>query len=524
MLRSKALSFAVSFLLAAPASLAQFVEDCEPLHTFTGEGAGGQFGWISANIADVDQDGVNDVAMTAPFLNSASGRVYVHSGATGALLMVISGSSPEQLGYAMDDGGDLNLDGVPDLVISRHNGGTGRVSVYSGADGSTLTTFVGEGLGDQFGYSVSVVGDLAGDGGVAYVIGARRHDSAGSNAGRAYVVSSTSATPVFTFDGEASSDQLGTGAAGVGDLNGDSVPDVVVSAANGGPGNRGRAYFLSGADGSAIHAPFDADATGAVLGQFFTYGAGDVDADGVPDVYLSDFNDSENGFASGKVYVVSGATGQAVLTVAGAVAGEGVGPGRGAGDVNGDGHADLIVAAWSSNIVAPGAGRVDVISGKDASVLRSWTGTIAGDGLGFDAHAVGDVDLDGSIDFMLTAALNDAAGVSAGRCYIVRGGPEMREPSPGTAGGMNAFGAKGAFPGELVALVFGFQTGSFPACGERSIGLSLPFLFAFFPAGIDGDVGFDALVPASLSGMTLHSHAVIPSRCTVSELSSYTFP
>ncbi|MEJ2365670.1 MAG: SpoIIE family protein phosphatase, partial [Deltaproteobacteria bacterium] len=59
--------------------------------------------------------------------------------------------------------------------------------------------------------------------------------------------------------------------------------------------------------------------------------------------------------------------------------------------VNGDGYADLFMAAFNSSAGAPSGGKAYLRSGKDGSLLRTITGKIAGDQLGFDALAVGDV-------------------------------------------------------------------------------------------------------------------------------------
>src|SRR4029079_10135463 len=90
-----------------------------------------------------------------------------------------------------------------------------------------------------------------------------------------------------------------------------------------------------------------ADETGLCLGAIFLSVPGDVDGDGVPDIYASDWSNAAKGPATGRVYVYSGRTGKVLLTLTGEAAGEGCGTTHAtAGDVDRDGRADLIVGSW----------------------------------------------------------------------------------------------------------------------------------------------------------------------------------
>lgn len=70
----------------APRAAGQCTEGCVAIHTFVGENAGDTFGWVSENTGDIDKDGVNDLIVSAIGFGSNHGRVYVYSGATGDLL------------------------------------------------------------------------------------------------------------------------------------------------------------------------------------------------------------------------------------------------------------------------------------------------------------------------------------------------------------------------------------------------------------------------------------------------------
>ena len=84
---------------------------------------------------------------------------------------------------------------------------------------------------------------------------------------------------------------------------------------------------------------------------------------------------------------------------------------------------DLLIGSWVNSDGASQAGKVEVFSGKDASLLRTITSTIAGEALGFDAHTMGDVTGDGYPDFLLSAAWNSEPGFRTGKVYLVAGNP-----------------------------------------------------------------------------------------------------
>jgi hypothetical protein len=155
--------------------------------------------------------------------------------------------------------------------------------------------------------------------------------------------------------------------------------------------------------------------------------AGDVDGDGVPDIYASDWSNGAKGPSTGRIYVHSGNTGQRLRTLTGATAGEGFGIGAAtAGDVDGDGRADLVIGAWQFAGAAASGGRVTVFSGRDGSILREITGRVPGETLGFDAVGIGDVDGDGAIDLLITSAWSGVRGYHSGRMYIVSSGISRR--------------------------------------------------------------------------------------------------
>jgi len=396
-----------------------FVEKVKIIHEWVGEAKGDQFGWIARRIGDVDGDGVSDFVTSAPthLIDGApAGRVYVYSGKSGNLLWTQTGPPNGRLGIGVEAAGDTNRDGIPDVIAAAP--GAGKAYVYSGKDGKILLTLGAGDPNEAFGRHVSGVGDINGDGYADVIIGAPGNNTAGKGAGRVYVYSGKDGSVLLTLDGERAGDAFGSAVAGYKDK---THTFLIAGAPNAGPGTNGRVYVYTGLTNKPKFT-IEADDTGAQLGAMFLSVVGDVNRDGVPDIYASDFSNNAKGNSTGRIYVVSGADGRRLLTLTGESANDGFGIGPAdAGDVNRDGYADLIVGAWQHSATASSAGKVYLYSGKDGSLMRTFTCRIPGDTFGFDATQIGDVDADGAIDFLVTSAWSGIHGFQSGRVFIISG-------------------------------------------------------------------------------------------------------
>ncbi len=517
---------------AAPCrpTLAQFVESTRLIHQFVGEAANDQFGWVSAPLLDVDGDGADEVIVTAPF-NSAggagAGRVYVYSGRSGAEMFRWDGVAGDQNGIAARDAGDVDNDGTNDVISGAPAaGGIGRAYVYSGADGHLIHSIRIGSAGDRFGSTVCGVGDINGDGHDDLAVGADGHDAGGADAGRVYIISGIDgATVLWTIDGADAGDRFGNSAADAGDVTGDGFDDLIVGAPAAGPSNRGRAYLFSVKEQTRRFEMIP-DSTAVGFGQFFVAGVGDTDGDLVGDLYVADFSDNTHGTGTGKAYVFSGVDGSRLLTLPGAAAGEGYGIGRGCGDVNFDGRADLLICGWVNDEGAFNAGKADIISGADGAVIRSFTSTTAGEGFGFDAHGIGDVDEDGRLDFFVTAAYNPSNGFRAGKCYLISGGLTLQAPDPGSAGARNTLVVNGAAPGNRIHFGYGFSSGSMsvPGCPGVVINIRNVQIAGTAVADGFGNARLSANVPGGLAGRTVLLQALERADCRVSNVVMHMFP
>jgi hypothetical protein len=203
----------------------------------------------------------------------------VGAGSGGFVLEGISGIS-ERFGFSISNAGDVNGDGLMDLILGASTGDTEtktnigfsyvvfgvahpvNINMSDITNGTGGFVILGENAGDLSGFSVSAAGDVNGDGLADMIVGAPSADpSAISNAGRGYVVfgkTNSSAVDLsdiangnggFAINGQNSGDQAGQSVSAAGDINGDGLADLIVGApfnVYSGLPNPGRAYVIFG--------------------------------------------------------------------------------------------------------------------------------------------------------------------------------------------------------------------------------------------------------------------------------------
>lgn len=405
-------SLAALFALAAsPAVHAQVWETCTPLRTTQGQAPGDNYGFIARSIGDADMDGVQDYIIsghTASAGGPSAGRAWVYSGASGSVLNTVTGLPGDLLGYAANRAGDVNNDGHGDYMVGapRINGAAaGYAQVFSGADHSVLYTKAGSSANDQFGRNVGAAGDVDGDGFDDFLIAAT---NASAGAGRVTLYSGATGSSLQSWTGTGL-DMLGSALTGLGDLDKDGFDEFLIGASGGGAGGRGQAVVYDGQSLFPVKV-LEPDPGAVSYGMYMCGSLGDLNGDSVPDFFVSDFSHS----VGGRVYVYSGANFQVLYTVDGEAPGDvfGTGPGL-AGDVDKDGVNDLVFGALGNDQGGNGAGQMRIVSGVDGSPIGRFTGSIAGVGLGFSCTGVGDVDGDTEPDFIFTSPnASGATGVA----------------------------------------------------------------------------------------------------------------
>lgn len=395
---------------SAWASSPYFVEpDVNVLFSAFGEQSGDGFGWAAEDLGDINGDGASDFIVSAPFFvldGQVVGRVYVYSGADGALLAVHTGQGPsERLGFGASLAGDLDGDGVNDYIA----GSLLRVVAWSGADHSVLWQREGNIVG--YGWDVDTAGDLDGDGHDDVLVG-ENYAFDETHTGTVYALSGVNGSVLWSRDGDQPGDRMGSAVGRLGDINHDGIPDVVVGERAGGLHDRGVAYALSGLDGSVLRTmhPVGEAATQTPASTYATFhgaGGGDVDGDGINDIYIGDYSASVDGVDTGRAYIYSGRTGHKLMLINAEAPGDGIGPGRIVHDVNHDGRDDIYVASYLFGAQDVGKAYVMTLNGHGqrqsrGRVLRSMTGTVPNAQLGIDAVGLRDINGDGKTDFLLT--------------------------------------------------------------------------------------------------------------------------
>jgi len=408
----------------------------DTIHRFDGSSSSDLLGNSVGGAGDVDGDGHPDLVVGVYAANWGgrwnSGAARVYSGFDGVLLHEWGGSRGEQyFGKSVSGVGDVNGDGFSDLLIGAPGAGSswfpliGSAFLFSGLDGSLIYQWDGPDPGDQMGWSVSGAGDVNGDGVPDVIVGEFENDPNGlDNAGSAHVFSGADGTLLHRFDGAAALDYFGYSVAGAGDANGDGFADLLVGAYEADPGGltgAGSAFLYSGLDGSLLRR-FDGMAVGDHLGKAVS-GAADVDGDGLDDQILGSLDSDPGGMSSaGSAFVHSGADGAILHRFDGESPADWFGQSVGAaGDLDGDGIHDLVVGAHSAN---PGgitrAGSAYLFSGATGTLVARLDGFSPEERMGVSVSGAGDVDLDGFADTILGVYRSSPGGITyAGSALVV---------------------------------------------------------------------------------------------------------
>ncbi len=378
-----------------------------------------------AGVGDLNGDGISDFVVT-DYL-AAPGASYVFFGKAGGFP---AGLTPAQLdganGFRVNAGytvgrhaGDFDGDGFDDFLVSDgtsaylirgHAGGFPANLDLATLDGGSGFKIIGVDIRGSNVRELGGAGDVNGDGYADLLLGAPRNDEAGqTESGAAYVlfgrpgafsasfdITTVDGSTGFKLHGVSDDERLGNVVAALGDINGDGYGDI------------------------ALHGKL---AGGALDAIFVVYGhAGNFATDLAADA-------------------VDGTTGFIIPETGGA---DGLARVGAAGDVNGDGLADILLGASSTDAPTDAEGAAYVIFGSTTPFPASFdlgtltgtngfrvTGAATEDTLGREVDGAGDVNGDGFADLLLGAP---TFGATAGAAWVIFGKAGSFDPSFSLAG------------------------------------------------------------------------------------------
>lgn len=436
-----------------------------------GDETSGFLGSAVASAGDVNGDGRGDLVIGAPgrkVNGTNSGAAYVIYGQAaatsldltnplgGAGFRIAGPTTNDEAGTAVSGAGDVNGDGRADVVIGvpgagnngRGNSGSAYV-VYGQAAGVDVDLALplgaagfqvdGPTSNDNAGSSVGDAGDVNLDGRGDIVLGA----PFAGNAGAAYVIFGQAApanvdlaaigAAGYRIDGALSGDHTGVAVDGVGDVNADGRPDVVVGADDADSNLRNLSGTAHVVFGKATTTPVSLSALAA--GGFRIDGAaqedhagravsaaGDVNGDGRPDIVVgAEHADNNDRVDSGSAYIVYG-----------------FGPPQVAYAPIG-GTVEQALVPVSPTIARTGPATFAVSPPlRKGLTLNPSTGQIAGASVvkGQSQHVVTMTDLAGSAQTTILVRLN--------RCDIIRRGNARANTIRGGSGSEQIVGLGGA--------------------------------------------------------------------------------
>lgn len=395
------------------------IKGVQPQAIFDGAKANDQVGNALSPIPDLDGDGIADVIAGASWFTNSGfgfyhGAVYALSGAGLSPLWERRGPVADFfLGASVGALHDVDGDGIPDVVAGAplaDTGGTdtGYVEVLSGFDGSLLFAVAGTTPNLRFGNRVAGTGDLNADGVPDILVGIGLGGYVGTNRGALYALSGTDGSVIWRRDGEADGVKLGSGAVvATVDLNFDGIPDIYTAQPDSNYSDvmAGSLYARSGTDGSVLWRT-DGPA-GGFTQQFGSAVAllDDHDGDDVPEIAVGQFGGDAGGTNAGAVFILDGRTGAIQTSFVGKTGAEWGKTLATVGDLDGDGWRDIAIGNSAVNIDGGQAeGAVWVVSSRNGRLLADFLGGGPDWGLGLSLAGVGDGDFDG-IDEIVTGSI-----------------------------------------------------------------------------------------------------------------------
>lgn len=374
-----------------------------------------------AVLGDIDGDQVSDYLVGAYDnrweKNDRQGRAFVFSGKSGKLLFSIDDPVPQPLaafGFSVASAGDINKDGTTDFLVGAfgQDEGRGKAFVFSGKDGKLLYSLQApqRQAGAGFGWALTALDDLNGDGTADFAVGAFAQEGAG----RVFVFSGHEGKLLRTITPPAGSLTFGWAVTSMRDLNKDGIRELLVGAPYTNVGKnavQGQAYVFNGKDGKLL---YTLDNPQPIAGSVFGWrmaDAGDLNKDGIPDILVgAPYQDVDQVIAQGAAFAFSGANGQLLFPLKNPVPRPYAAFGYSLSeseDMNQDGAPEILVGAPYQTVDEFHVqGEVFLFNGQDGRHLTTFDNPYPHQGscFGYTVVSPGDVNDDKIPDFAIGAA------------------------------------------------------------------------------------------------------------------------
>jgi flagellin-like hook-associated protein FlgL len=335
-------------------------------------------------LADLNADGILDLISAG---TGAGFQVQVRLGTGGGSFGAAVSYAAESAGSSALGLGDLNGDGILDLVTAGISGGLGyatvRLGTGSGSFGAS-TSYTTETNGSRSLSLVDLNGDSVLDLVTAGIAGANGYATVRLGTGSGSFGAATS----FITETSGSSNSLS-----LGDLNGDGVLDMVTAGSSLGSGySTVRLGTGTGSFGAATS--FATEST-------LSYGVslGDLNGDNILDIVTAG-NNFIDGYATVRLGTGTGSFGAATSFATETDSSYGLS----LGDINGDGHLDLVTAGQAGT----GTGAITVRLGTGSGSFGASISYASETNISYSV-ALGDLNRDGVLD-VLTAGLSGVSG------------------------------------------------------------------------------------------------------------------
>jgi len=324
------------------------------------------FGWAFGGLPDLTRDGVGE------FYVVASSRVYVYDGEKLQPRYWVDSSCSGDIGYPTHSAGDLNGDGIPDLMLGQRCADqVGQVVVVDGASGAELFTVdspnpVNLGF---FGTTLRLLPDMTGDGKPDWLIHQPEYQS---TIGRVYVFDSQTHEIVRTIQRADPPHRFWMEFIDViPDVDGDGKPELLAGTKSASVTRNGQTFSFAGRaivrslqTGAVLYELLDPEPKASGWFGSALSGVGDINADGFADIAVGTFpKDNYNG----GIYLFSGKDGGWLRTVRSPSLQGGGGFGRkieSLPDLNGDGVPEL----WTQEAALR---LTHIFDGATSALLRS---------------------------------------------------------------------------------------------------------------------------------------------------------